>query len=306
MSEISSWFGRAAAAARTAGERTDQWPPGSLGTLTYLAWLPLLLTVAALPRTSDLAFVGARLFSSGAFPWNVFLLAALATIAVLVACLLGALAEAALLRGAGRGTPRRSLTRETEVAFSVLLVAVLPTIAALAVLALGVAAVAPAEFGAPDIGGPLLARIAGHLVPLIVVVAILVVVGQAFGAAALRRAIGPDAMPVGASLRVAWSDLAGHPIRRIGLALASTLSDLLAAILAYAVLRVIWAPIAVELDAGRLASPRALLLLVGFVAIWLALVLALGVLRAWVSAWWSVELTGTDEAGRAQVQEANP
>lgn len=306
MSEIVVWFERAAAAARTAAEGSDRWLAGSLGSLTYLAWLPLLLTVAALPRTSDLAFIGARLFSSGAFPWNVFLLAALATIAVLVACLVGALAEATLLRGAGSGTPRRSLTRETEVAFSILLIAVLPTIAALAVLALGIAAVAPAEFAAPDIGGPLWARIAGHLVPILVVVAALLVVGQAIGAAAMRRAIGPDAVTVAAALRGAWRDLIGHPVRRIGLSLAATLSDLLAAALAFALLRVIWAPIAVELDAGRLLSPRALLLLIGFVAIWLVLVLALGVLRAWVSAWWSLELTGTAATGRAQVQEANP
>ena len=216
------------------------------------------------------------------------------------------IAEAALLRGAGRGTPRRSLMRETEAAFSVLLVALLPTIAALAVLALGVAAVAPAEFAAPDIGGPLWARIAGHLVPLLVAVAVLLVVGQAVGAAALRRAIGPGAVPVAASLNAALRDLVRHPVRRIGLALASILADLLAAVVAFAVLRVIWAPIAVELAAGRLASPRALLLLVGFVAMWLALVLALGVLRAWVSAWWSAELTETDEAGRVQMLGANP
>jgi len=300
------WFRNAAEAARLAGDRPDLWLPGSLGSLSYLAWLPLVLTVAALPKASDLAFLGARVLSSGAFPWNILLLATLATIVVLIACLLAAFAAAALLRAAGDGTADRSLTRETEVAFSVLLIAALPAVAISTALISGIAAVAPAEFGAPDIGGPLLLRIVRHLIPLLVTLAVFVLVGQALGAAALRRAVGPGAVSVGAALRGGVRDIAAQPRRRLGLAAASMLADLGALALATALLHVLWAPIRVELAAGQLVSPQALLLLVGFVAVWLALVLAFGALHAWVSAWWSLELGHAGAQGRSTAQEANP
>jgi len=172
-------------------------------------------------------------------------------------------------------------------------------------LIIGIAAVAAAEFGAPDIGGPLLLRIIRQLIPLLVAFAVLTLVGQAFGAAALRRAMGRDALPVGAALRRGLRDLGARPLRRLGLALASTLTDLLALVIATALLRVLWAPIRVELAAGQLVSPQALLLLVGFVAVWLALVLAFGALHTWVSAWWSLELGAAGEAERTTVQEAS-
>ncbi len=306
MSDAGGWFRHAADAASLAGDRADLWLPGSVGALSYLAWLPLLLTVAATPRASDLAFLGAQVVSSGAFPWNLVLMATLATLAVLVACVLAAFGEAALLRAAGHGTPGRSLIRETEVALSVLLVAVLPAVAAFAALASGTAAVASAEFGAPDLGGPLLLRIAGHLVPLLVALGAVVVVAQAFGAAAMRWAMGANAVPVGRALKAGLRDLVRHPLRRLGLALASTLTDLLALALTIALLRILWAPIGAELAGGQSISSHALLLLVGFVAIWLALVLVFGALHAWVSAWWSLELARASEESRPVPQEANP
>jgi hypothetical protein len=303
LSAVGGWLRNAAAAAGMAADRPGLWPAAALGSLAYLAWLPLVLTVAPLPRASDLAFLGARLLGSGAFPWNILLLAMLATLAVLVACLLAALAEAALLRAAGLGTPHRSLARETEAAFSVLLIAALPAVAVAAALVSGIAAVAPAEFGAPDIGGPLLLRIVRHLIPLLVALAVLTLVGQAYGAAALRRAVGPGALPVGAALRRGLRDVAARPLRRLGLALASMVTDLLALALATALLAVLWAPIRAELAAGHLLSPRASLLLLGFVAVWLALVLAFGALHAWVSAWWSLEVGAAKAAEGMTAQE---
>lgn len=304
MSGSGSWLRHAGEAARVAADRGDLWLPGALGSIAYLAWLPLMLTVAVPPRTSDLAFLGASLFSSELFPLNVLLIATLVALGVVVACLLAALAEAALLRAAGLGTPDRSMTRELEVTFSVMLVAVLPAVAVAAALISGVAAVAPAEFGAPDLGTPLLLRIAGRVAPLLVAFVILAWLGQAVGAVAIRRAVGPAALPVGAALRAAARDLIGHPLRRLGLALVSFAADLLAVVLAAALLRVIWAPIASELGAGRLISPSALLLLVGFVAIWLAIILAFGALHAWVSTWWSLELGGEEAVARSGAQEA--
>jgi len=297
---------RAAIAARVAGDRPDWWLAGAVSAAPFLAWLPLVLTVAAAPRMSDLAFIGAGLLSSGWFPWNLAILAALVALVLLVGCLLAALGEAGMLRAAGLGTPRRSLGRETEVAFSVLLVASLPVVATLAALATATAAVAPAEFGAPDIGGPLLLRIAGHLIPLLVLLGAWILVGQAIGTAALRRAVGQSAVSIDAALKAGLRDVVQHPFRRLGVAAATTVADLLALLLALAVLRVLWAPIRAELSAGQLVSPQALLLLVGFVAIWLALVLAFGALHAWVSTWWSLELAAAIAEARPEAQEVRP
>jgi uncharacterized RDD family membrane protein YckC len=73
-----------------------------------------------------------------------------------------------------------------------------------------------------------------------------------------------------------------------------------------ALLRVLWAPISVDLAAGHLVSAQILLLLVGFVAIWLALVLAFGALHAWVSTLWSLELAVVTLDARRDAQEARP
>ena len=289
MSAGGEWFRHGAVAARLAADRGDLWLAGELGALTYLAWLPLVITVGTVPRTSDLAFLGAGLLSSELFPLNVFLIATIAAMGVLVACLVAALAEASLLRATGLGTPGRSMTRELEVTFSVILVAALPAVAAGAALISGIAAVGPAEFGAPDLGVPLALRIAVRLAPLLAAFAVLAWLGQAFGAVALRRAVGPTALPVGEAVKAALRDLIRHPVRRLGLALASFLADLLAVVLAITLLHALWAPIGAELAGGQLVSPAALLLLVGFVATWLVVILAFGALHVWFSSWWSLE-----------------
>ena len=304
MNGRAGWLRSAGLAARVAADRGDLWLPGTLGALTYLAWLPLVVTVAAVPRTSDLAFLGAGLLSSELFPLNVLLIAALGALGILLASLLAAVAEAALLRAAGLGTPGRSMTQELETALSVMLVAVLPAVAVGAALMSAIAAVAPGEFGAPDLGVPLVLRIAGRVAPLLATLVLVAWLGQAFGAVALRRVIGPGALPLGRALRAAIRDVARHPLRRLGLALSSFLADLLAVGLAVALLRIVWAPIGVELADGQLITPAALLLLVGFVAIWLAVILGFGALHVWVSTWWSLEIGTPGELARPEAQEA--
>ena len=304
MSAQVGWLRSAGLAARVAADRGDLWLPGTLGALTYLAWLPLVVTVAAVPRASDLAFLGASLLSSELFPLNVLLIAVLGALGVLLSCLLAALAEAALLRAAGLGTPGRSMTQELEMALSVMLVAVLPAVAAGAALISALAAVAPAEFGAPDLGVPLVLRIALRVAPLLATLVLFAWLGQALGAVAIRRVIGPGSLPVGRALTTALQDVVRHPLRRLGLALSSFLADLLAVALAVALLRVVWAPIGVELAAGQLLTPAALLLLVGFVAIWLAVLLGFGALHVWVSTWWSLEIGTHGEVARPEAQEA--
>ena len=51
----------------------------------------------------------------------------------------------------------------------------------------------------------------------------------------------------------------------------------------------LWIPIGSALDGGRLATPGTLLLLLGFVAIWLGLLLVAGAVHVAVSAWWAIE-----------------
>ncbi|HEY8772509.1 MAG TPA: hypothetical protein VIM66_04995 [Candidatus Limnocylindria bacterium] len=305
MTDRGGWLRHAAEAARIAADRGDLWLPGALGALPYLAWLPLLLTVAGAPRTSDFAFLGAGLFSSDLFPLNVLLIATLAALGVLVAFLVAALAEATLLRS-GPGTPDRPLTRDLEAVFSVMLVAALPAVGVAAAVVSGVAVVAPGEFGSPDLGIPLALRIALHLVPLLVLLAILAWAGQAVAAVAMRRAMGPESLPIGQAIRASLRDISRYPVRRLGLALVALLADLLAVALAVALLGVLWAPIGDDLRGGELVSPSGLLLLVGFVAIWLAIVLAFGALHVWASTWWSLELGATVEAGQPEAEEARP
>jgi hypothetical protein len=173
---------------------------------------------------------------------------------------------------------------------TVTLVCSLPAAVATAALLLGALALVPAEVQSPDFGVPLVLRLAGLLSPFLLALLLAVLLGQAIAGAALRLALAPGAPPVAVALGRSLRELVRRPWGRIGVATAGLAGDLLAVALTYAVLRVLWAPIADELDRGRLASPDTLVLLIGFVAIWLALVLAAGALHVGISTWWALEL----------------
>ena len=99
MMAAADWLGRAAQAGRLAADRAELWIPGAIGSLAYIAWLPLVLVVASVPRVSDITFLGADLYSSPLYPFNVLLLAVLLALLVVTACALAALGEAFLLHG---------------------------------------------------------------------------------------------------------------------------------------------------------------------------------------------------------------
>ncbi|HET6381164.1 MAG TPA: hypothetical protein VFH63_09080, partial [candidate division Zixibacteria bacterium] len=149
--------------------------------------------------------------------------------------------------------------------------------------------VATEVFTDPDIETPLLLRLAAEVWPALVLLVVAVVVGQAYGAVAFRRATGHAGEPVPVALAGAARDLLGRPVPRLGTALAGTLADAAVLVLSWALLRVLWEPIGADLAAGRFMSPDTLLLLVGFVAIWLILLLAAGAVHAAVSTWWALE-----------------
>jgi hypothetical protein len=305
-----AWLGRGAAAARLGGDRSDLWPAGSLAALAYLGWGTVLLVVAP-PNPDSFAYLAIRLVTSGSYPWNVVALAVVVVSAFAMLCLVAALGEAALQRGAavhaaagvGEHPP---LGRAVLAGLSIILVATLPAIAAGALMALGIINVAPAAFQSPDIGTPVLLRVLIDVWPLALLLLLALVAGQVFGAVALRLAIGPGARPVGRAMVAAWRQIRARPWPRLGVAAAGVAKDLLAVVVSYALLRVLWAPIGAELADGRMIAPQTVLLLVGFVAIWLALLLAAGALHVTISAWWALELAQRGSAARPAGAAAPP
>ncbi|MGH2455770.1 MAG: hypothetical protein ACRDHD_05880 [Candidatus Limnocylindria bacterium] len=297
------WLRRGGYAARLAGDRADLWPAGALAALAYLGWLPLLVVVAE-PRVEALSYFGVSVVTAGAYPANVVALAVALVGAILLLCLVAAGAEAALLRMAAAPSPSPPPLRRMALSgLAVFLVAALPALAAAAATVLALTAVAVDAFLAPGRAGVAL-RLAAAVWPYLAGLAVCVVLGQAFGAVALRRALAVEPTTVTAALLSAAQELVRTPVARFGVALAGWVSDAAVLLLSWAVLRVLWAPIAQELSAGGLASAETLLLLVGFVAIWLALLLAAGAVHVAISAWWALELARTDSVQRAAAAPA--
>jgi hypothetical protein len=293
---LRAWLGRGAFAARLAGDRADLWPAGALGALVYLGWLPFLLVVAP-PNPGDLALLAAALRGSSAFPANLIALGVAAVAGVVLLCVMAAIAEVVLLRtAAARQAGHPPFAAAVFVALTVILVSALPAAAAVSALLLGAVVIVPSVYQAPDFGAPLAVRLAASLLPFLVGLVLAALAGQAFGGVAVRRALAPGAPPLRGALAEAARDLVRRPRGLLGVASVALLTDLVMAALSYALLRVLWAPIVGELAAGRLISPDTLLLLVGFVAIWLGLLLAAGALHVMISAWWGLELAGADTA----------
>ena len=105
MTAAVEWLARAARAGRLTAAWPALWIPGAVAALVYVAWPPLVFAVASIPRVSDLAFVGADLYTSPIFPLNVLLIAFGFALAVVGACAVAGLAEAAILRELGSPTP---------------------------------------------------------------------------------------------------------------------------------------------------------------------------------------------------------
>ena len=121
-------------------------------------------------------------------------------------CLLAATAQVALLRSAAAPGPRAPAVQAGRLTFTVMLVAVLPAVGALAALLIGVAAVAPAEFASPDTATPILLRLRAPLVPFLVV--------SSWRCSAARRS---------AAQRCAWRRGARRPVTAVAGPSARTL-----------------------------------------------------------------------------------
>ena len=273
------WLNAAASSAQFVSERPALWLPGALAWVASVGWIPLLVAVAHPPSDAELTFLGARIVTSGAWPWNAVLIGVLATAVVVVAFALVAVANAALL-GLVDGRPPMAGTAGRLLGIA--LIAAIPGTIIFVVLLAVAASVAPGAFNAPeDRGGPVLRTIVG-VAPVIVGLAIAIVLGAAFAAVAARtrgiRSAGRRLALVGGA---GWAQV-----------VLGTLVHAAFLVLAALLLGVLWAPIGGELGIGGGIDIATALLLVGFVAIWLCLVLAGGALHAWSAATWSRLLAG--------------
>ncbi len=288
------WLNASVQAASHVADRSPLWISGALAWMVTVGWLALVLGVAQPPTVAELTFFGAGVFTSGAWPWNGIAIGVVGLLLVGIAIALASVAEAVLLHG------RRAGAADVRAIFVIGTVCLIPLLVAIAAFGAALYPVALSEFNDPESGGPLL-RMLLALWPFTAAMLLAAVLGAAIHAAAIRSLRGDG---------TAWSALAAAPARlgRAGAASAVQVLALLAARIGYlvlsaALLRVLWAPIDDRL-AGEGFGLAVILLLVGFVAIWLCLVLAGGALHAWGSASWTrlLDARGREAGAVAQME----
>jgi hypothetical protein len=288
------WLSAASAAAGDVADRPTLWLPGALAWTVSLGWMALVVGVARPPGVAELTFFGARAATSGLWPWN--LVAAVAGVGLLLAAALGlaALGETRLVR------PGEVVRGAVGRVFVVGAACAVPVVLAMVAVAVALPGVAQTEFNAADTDpGPLVRTVVG-LAPLIAIVLVIAMAAGAVHAAAFRRAAAGHR--AGEALRQSPGKLAsaGAPalVHAVGLPIVRIGFLVLAAVL----LRVLWHPIGTRLE-GDGFGVAAILLLVGFVAIWLCLVLAGGALHAWGSVTWTRLLAVTEDGSAARQQQ---
>jgi hypothetical protein len=287
---VRRWRDTAVASAQRVSERPELWLPGSLAWVASVGWIPFVIAVVRPPTVAELTFLGARIVTSGAWPWNGVLIGAAAVAVVLLAFVLVAAANTVLI-GLVDGRPPGLSDVGRMLAVS--LVSAAPAVLAAMVVLLAVAVVAPGEFNAPEpAGGPIL-RTAVRVAPYLALLLLTSVGGGALAAIAgrisVRRRTGTLRSLQSSATMAVTAPPAIH-------AVVGVLVQLIFLGFAAVLLGVLWAPIGARLGIGRIEIATGLLL-VGFVAIWLCLVLAGGALHAWSAATWS-RLLVTDAPGR--------
>jgi hypothetical protein len=269
------WLSVSARAASHVADQPRLWLPGALAWMVTVGWVALIVGVARPPTVAALTFLGAGIATSGAWPWNaVAILIGVAVLAV-AAIALASVAEAALLHGGriGAGVGRIFLAGAA---------CVLPVGLAAAASLPALSFVAQREFNAPEAGaGPVLRTLLA-LWPLLAVIILAAVGGAATHAAAIRATTTHSTT----GLRYAPSVLAAAGSGALIQAVAILIARVGYVALAGTLLRVLWGPIEARLAGGGFGV-AVIGLLVGFVAIWLCLVLAGGALHAWGSVSWT-------------------
>jgi hypothetical protein len=293
------WLAAAAPALSLVADRPTLWLPGALAWLGGFGWLPFVVAVGRPPTQSELTYFGAGLQTSGLWPLNLVLLAAAAVGIVVLAIAIASLGNAALDAAlAGREVAPADVGHR----FVAAMVAVLPMALAAFVLLLAVIAVAPTEFTRPGSATSAVVRVAVRVAPIAAASAIVALVAATLGDLAGRLAVRSGDVATGL-LRTPGA------VRRLGLAgLAHAVASLLAGgvslVVAAALLGVLWAPIGAALGSGAAMDARTGALLVGFIGIWLCLVLVGGALHAWTSATWTGLLRDDDRRPAGAAREA--
>ncbi|HEX2844209.1 MAG TPA: hypothetical protein VHP64_03090, partial [Candidatus Limnocylindria bacterium] len=178
-----------------------------------------------------------------------------------------------------------------------------PALAALLLAATALVVVAPAEFNSPAPGGPILRTLLA-IGPFLVAAAVVAAVGAAVHAAAARLVgrAGRDSL---AALRDAPRALAAAGSPAAAQVVALVVTRVAFAMLGVVLARVLWAPIGSRLDGAGFDVATGLLL-VGFVAIWLCIVLAGGALHAWGSATWTLLLDARAQRSELDRHQEHP
>jgi hypothetical protein len=281
-------------------DRPSLWLPGALAWTVTVGWVALLIGVGRPLDDGELTFIGAGIFASGAWPWNAVAIGLAVFAVALLAFLLAAAGEAALLRRA------QATVGDVRHIFVLGVVCAAPVLLGLLALAIATVVVGPAEFNAPNRELGPLARTALRLSPILVTILVAASAGAAIHAAAARSVVAARTT-VGA-LRGAPRALAAAGISALAQASALLIVRVGYIAICAILLRVLWAPIGIRLaDTGIDAAVG--LLLVGFVAIWLCLLLGGGALHAWGSVSWTRVLrTGVTEPGgsRERMESTGP
>lgn len=286
------WLEVAVPALQVVSERPPTWVVGALAWASTAGPVALLAAVVPLPTVSDLTYLGARTFIAGGWPWNVITLAGASIALVMLALLLLALADTALV------ARDRLDGRVVRAAYGLTLLGSAPVALPVIALALALAAVAPAEFTAPDSQGigPVL-RTAGAVSPLLAALAAITLTCAAWAARARVLVVhgASVASTAAGALRGATS---GASIAHAVVGAVLWTGYLGVAVL---LLGVLWDPIGERLAAGAGFGAAEGALLVGFVAIWLCLVLGGGALHAWgVVSWTRILAMREAPAGRGR------
>ncbi len=275
------WLSAAARAARIA-ERPATWVPGALAWAAVLGWLPLALAVVPPPTQSALTYFGAGMRTSGAWPLNLFLLVA-GTLAIAgIAAVLAAVGNTVLL---GRIERRAVEPADAGRVLGAAVIFGLPVVLGAGVMLVAVAAVAPSEFNRSGSSLDPMVRTVMRVAPLLMFTVVVTFGATVLGGMAGRLAIRSRSLAAGlvrtpSQARATRAAGAIHAIVSVVLAIGYLA-------VATLLVRVLWAPIAVRLTAEETSDPVTMVLLVGFVAIWLCLVLGGGALHAWSTATWS-------------------
>ena len=273
------------AAARLAGsvaERPATWLPGGLAWVATLGWLSLVVPVVPPPTQSALTYFGAGMRTSGAWPLNLVLLVAGILAVAGVAAALAAVGNAVLI---GHVEDRDVGAADVGRLVGASVVFGLPALLAVGMAILGFAAVAPDEFNRSGASGDAITRTLLRLPMLPVATALLAAVGTLLGGVAGRIAVRRRSLAAG----IVRAPAAARRLGAAGLihAVVGLVLALGYVVLAAMLIGVLWAPIGARLAAGDGGDPATLVLLVGFVAIWLCLVLGGGALHAWSTATWA-------------------